>query len=122
MGDAAPEFGERAFGSLPSTFGQTAGEHGRIDRPCTRRADAFECNAFVLEEAVEDTPGEGAVRSAPLQGEIDELDLDPPGQCPKATRLRPYRCAAVHHVFSSSRRLPARKSGLSFTKKCTERD
>jgi hypothetical protein len=52
MGDAAPEFGERALGSLAPALGQTAGEHGCVDRPRTRRADALERNALVFEQAV----------------------------------------------------------------------
>ena len=89
MSDAAPEFGERAFGSLPSTLGQTAGEHRRVDRPCARRADAFERNALVLEQAVEDTPGKGAVRAAALQGKVDRLDLNPWGPHPGEAGLQP---------------------------------
>jgi hypothetical protein len=67
MGDPAPEFGERAFGSLAPTLGQTVGEHGCVDRACARRADAVERDALVLEQAIDYTPGEGAVRPAALQ-------------------------------------------------------
>ena len=64
MSDAASQFRERAFGSPAAALGQTAGEHGCVDRPCTRRADAVERDALILEQAIEYTPGEGAVHPA----------------------------------------------------------
>jgi hypothetical protein len=75
MRDAAPQFGKSALGSLAPTLGETAGKDSRIDRPCTRCADAFENDALVLEQAVEDTPGEGAVGSSPLERKIDPFEI-----------------------------------------------
>jgi len=73
MGDAAPEFAERMFGSLPSAVGQTAGEYGRVDRAGARRADAFECNAFFLEQAVEDTQVKAPCAPPPCRARLIDL-------------------------------------------------
>src|SRR5437867_2740823 len=90
MGDAAPDFGERAFGSPSSALGQTAGEHGRVERRGTRCADAFERNALVLEQAVEYTPSESATRASPLQRKIDQYEI---GRA--ADSVRPGRLAVA---------------------------
>jgi hypothetical protein len=66
IGDPAPESGEHAFGSLAPTLSQSVGEHGCVDRAYARRADAVERDAL-LEQAIDYTPGEGAVRPAALQ-------------------------------------------------------
>jgi hypothetical protein len=50
-----------------ATRGDARSESGRIHRAGTRRADAVELDAFILKQAVENTPSEGAVRSAALQ-------------------------------------------------------
>jgi hypothetical protein len=54
---------------------ETAGKDSPIDRPCTRCADAFENDALVLEEAVEDTSGEGAMGSSSLERKIDPFEI-----------------------------------------------
>jgi hypothetical protein len=56
MADLAPQPGERLFRALTATRGHARGERRRIQRARTRRADAVEPDAFVLEQAVENTP------------------------------------------------------------------
>ena len=75
MRDTAPQFGKCALGSLTPTLGETADKDSRIDRRCTRCADAFENDALVLEQAVEDTPGEGAMGSSSLERKIDPFEI-----------------------------------------------
>ena len=115
MSDAAPELGERAFGALPSTLGRSAGEHRRVNRPCARRADAFERDALILQQAVEDTPGKGGVRAAALQGKVIDLISTLGG------RIREGLVAArspgcVHRLLLVALRC-ARNSRLPFTEK-----
>ena len=73
-GDLAPEFGECAFGSVMPTLGQTAGEHGRVDGPGTRRTDAVERDALLLKQAIEHAPGKGAVRASALERRVDRFE------------------------------------------------
>jgi hypothetical protein len=54
--------GYRACGGTGTFSG--ASEHRRVNCPCARRADAFERDALILQQAVEDTPGKGGVRAA----------------------------------------------------------
>jgi hypothetical protein len=75
MGNSAPEFGKSAFGSLMPTLDQTAGEHGSVDRPGARRADAVERDALFLEQAIENAPGEGAMRASALERKVDQLEV-----------------------------------------------
>ena len=58
---------------LRSAAREPVGEHDRIHGAGRRAGDAVDGDAAVGEQAVEHAPGEGAVRAAALQGEIEAL-------------------------------------------------
>ncbi len=60
--------------ALAAAVGQAIGQHGGVHRAGAGRADALDGDALVLEQAVEHAPGEGAVRAAALQRQVDGLD------------------------------------------------
>src|SRR5262249_37522932 len=70
-----PELGKRFLSAFAATRSHARAEHGRIHCACAGRADAVKSDAVVVEQAVEDTPGEGAMRAATLQGQVDQLGL-----------------------------------------------
>jgi hypothetical protein len=73
LGDACPERGERLARRVAAAARQTAGEHHGIHRAGRSGADALEGDALVLEEAIEHAPGEGAMRTTALEGEVDRF-------------------------------------------------
>ena len=91
------------------------GEHSRIHCAGTRCADAVEPDAVVLEQAVENTPGEGAVRAAALQGEVDRLDLDLSGRRRIGACRRPLTMLPSILLLLVELPVP-RKRRLSFTR------
>src|SRR5207342_3729611 len=54
---------------------QAVGEERRIDRACRGAGNAFDAEPLVAQEMVKHAPGEGAMRAAALQAEIDALGL-----------------------------------------------
>ena len=73
LADPAPEFGERASCALATARGQAIGHHRGVHGAGTGGADPFERYPLVFEQTIHRAPGEGAVRSAALQGKIDCL-------------------------------------------------
>ena len=53
--------------------GEPVGEHDRIDRACRGAGNALDLEPAIVEQLVEHAPGEGAVRAAALQRQIDPL-------------------------------------------------
>ena len=58
--------------SRPPTA-KTMGQHGGVDGAGTRRGDAFKREPLLFQQAIEDTPGEGAMTAAALERQIDGL-------------------------------------------------
>ena len=54
--------------------GHAVGHDGGVHGAGAGRADALELDRLLLEQAVEHAPGEGAVRAAALEGEVDGPD------------------------------------------------
>src|SRR5262249_23533399 len=71
--DRAPEIGEPLARLVRPAAGEPVGEHDRVHRSRRRAGDAFDPDPAVVEPLIEHAPGEGAVRAAALQGEIDRL-------------------------------------------------
>src|SRR5207249_4443735 len=71
----APERLERAPRPFAAALHVALDEGGGVHRPGAGAAHPLDGDALVLEEAVEHAPGEGAVRAAALQREVDGLAL-----------------------------------------------
>ena len=71
MADAPPEIGERLLRAALAAFGQAVGQHGGVHGAGAGRDDALEGQIVLLEQPVEHAPGEGAMRAAALQREVD---------------------------------------------------
>jgi len=71
LGDRGPEAAERPSGLLASTACEPVGQGHAVHRPRTRAADGGYLDTIVLEQPVEDAPGERAVSPAALQGQAD---------------------------------------------------
>ena len=72
--DAAPEIAQRGLRTVAPADGHAVGHDGGVHGAGARRADALELDRLLLEQAVEHAPGEGAVRAAALEGEVDGPD------------------------------------------------
>jgi len=68
------------------------------------RRIAAESRCALLEQAVENPPSEGAVRTAALQGEVERLGFDLWGRRLAVDRYRLAPHAGVHHICSVSGR------------------
>ena len=75
MRDAAPEVGQRLAGALASALGEAVRQHGGVHGAGAGGGDALDVDAAVLHQLVEHAPGEGAVRAAALQRQVDGLGL-----------------------------------------------
>ena len=67
----APEIGEPLARLVGSAAGEPVGQHDRVDRSRRSAGNTLDLETAVVEQLVEDAPGEGAVRAAALQREID---------------------------------------------------
>lgn len=77
--DASPEIRKRLYGALASACEQALRKHDGIYRAGACRADAFDFEPRLFQEAVQDTPGEGAVSAAALQRKIGNFHSDAAG-------------------------------------------
>ena len=119
MRDAAPEVGERPAGAVASALGKAVGQHRGVHGAGAGRGDALDVDAAVLHQLVEHAPGEGAVRAAALQREVDGPDLG--RAAPRRGRHRPQprrwdatgRCRPPPAALPSTR--PRAPSGSSQT-------
>src|SRR6476469_6025520 len=66
-----PESSERLSGTFVTAEYEPVGGDHSVHRPGTRSHDSLDDNAFVLKNLVERSPGESAMRSASLQGEVN---------------------------------------------------
>ena len=73
LGDLAPERFEFLARSLVARPGMAVGHHGGVHGAGRRARYGFDGEPALLEQAVQHAPGEGAVRAATLQGQVDEL-------------------------------------------------
>ena len=71
MADPPPEIGERLLRAALAAFGQAVGKHGGVHGAGAGRDHALEGQIVLVEQPVEHAPGEGAVRAAALQSEVD---------------------------------------------------
>ena len=69
----APEVGEPLACFVGSAALQAVGEHHGVDRAGRGAGNALDGKPPVLEQMIEHAPGEGAVRAAALQREVDAL-------------------------------------------------
>ena len=65
--------GARAFGPA---FGMAIDQHGGVHRAGRGAGNAVDLQPGLLEQAIENAPGKGAVRAAALQREIDENGIE----------------------------------------------
>src|SRR5581483_11575717 len=78
----APEFLHCLARALAAAFVVTARERDRIHRTRARASNAFKRETLVFQEPVEHAPGEGAVRAAALQGQVDDFHKSDPSESP----------------------------------------
>ena len=73
VADPVPNLESAFFAPSRPAAAMPEARHGRIDRPGTRRADAVEPDAFVLEQAVENTPGKAPCAPPPCRARLIDL-------------------------------------------------
>ena len=94
-GGRAPELGEPLLRLLAAAACKAVGQHHGIHRARRRAGNALDGEPVVAQKLFEHAPGEGAVRAAALQREIDALGL-------AARRFAPARGrATATRVFLS---------------------
>ena len=71
-----PELGQRGARAVAPAGVEAADQHRRIQRTGAGAGDGGEAQTVGLEQAVEHAPGEGAVRAAALQREVEWAGLD----------------------------------------------
>lgn len=64
---------QRLAGTLTSSAVQPVGQHHGIHRACAGTADAVDLQPLLFQQPIQHTPGQGTMRAAALQGEIDML-------------------------------------------------
>ena len=69
----APEIGEPLARLVGSAALEAVGEHHRVDRAGRGAGNALDREPPVLQQMIEHAPGEGAMRAAALQREVDGL-------------------------------------------------
>ena len=99
VADALPEVGERFACPFAAVDGKSIGKDRRVHRSGAGGTEALEGEVFLVQQPVEDTPGKGTMRSAPLEGQIDRPD--PSGACGAASprRVRPFCRVPVRGNF-----------------------
>src|SRR6185312_4662762 len=75
LGEAAPEMVELGARARGAALDVALRQHRGVDRAGAGAADALDAELPVLEQAVEHAPGEGAMRAATLQREIDGAQI-----------------------------------------------
>src|SRR5690606_40423921 len=86
-GDRAPESRQRRARALAPAAHVAVDQHRRVHRPGRGAGNAFDLQPLLLEQAVEHAPGEGAMGTAALQGQVDLQRHAParrPGPAPAA--------------------------------------
>src|SRR4051794_22364187 len=74
LGDPGPEMVElHARALAAAALDEALGEHRGVERAGAGAADALDPQPLLLQQTVEDAPGEGAVAAAALQSEVDRL-------------------------------------------------
>ncbi len=84
----APEIGEPRPRLVRPPAIEPVGEHDGIDRAGRGAGNALDLEAAVVEQLIEHAPGEGAMRAAALQREVDP-PAPPFGCAPERPRRRP---------------------------------
>ena len=82
----APEIGKALARFLSPAAHQSVGQQHGIDRAGRGAGDAFDLEPAVFQQMIEHAPGEGAVRAAALQREIDALGRERGGGSPRMAR------------------------------------
>ena len=72
-GNAAPETVKRPDRARRAIFDQALHDHGTIDRPGRGAGKPIELDALIFQQAFHGAPGEGAMRTATLQGQAEPL-------------------------------------------------
>src|SRR6266446_5034078 len=70
-----PEIGEAPAHLLGTAAGESVRQHDRVHRTGRSTGDALDLEPSVLENMIEHAPGEGAVRAAALQRQVDLLSI-----------------------------------------------
>ena len=66
MADAPPEIGKRRLRTAPPALRQSVGHDRCVHRAGAGCHDAFERKVRLVEQPIEDAPGEGAMRATAL--------------------------------------------------------
>ena len=90
----APEIGQPLARLVGSPAREPVGQHDRVDRARRSAGNTLDLEAAVVEQLVEDAPGERAVGAAALQPEID--GFAPPFPHPSRPPLPARRGASGH--------------------------
>ena len=111
IGDAGlrhrlPHGPELGAGARPAALGEARRQGDGIDGAGAGGADPADVEGLVLEQAIEHAPGEGAVRAAPLERQI-EAPLSPPEIQQREALIRPppdapRRASGPNHGSTSS--------------------
>jgi hypothetical protein len=88
--DAAPEPLQCDARALRAAMGEAVGQHGGIHRAGRGAGDRLDLEPWFLQQAIECTPGERAMRTAALQREVDK-------------NRRAARCSGVHRCLRHRR-------------------
>ena len=73
LGHTLPETAQVGPGAFAATLHQAGGQGHGVHGAGAGAADAGDLQRFVFQQAIEHAPGEGAVRSTALQGEVELL-------------------------------------------------
>ena len=102
---ALPEGGERRACSFGAAIGVAVGQHGGVHGAGRGAGDAVDLEPRLFQQPVEHAPGEGAVRAAALQGEVDgDIGGD----------FRRGRGRGVGHRIYSALLLPTSSAHIAF--------
>ena len=75
LADVQPERPQRRLCASTAAFGPAGGQNGRIQGAGAGARDAGRRNRSFIQQPVQHTPGESAVRAAALQGQVDGKDV-----------------------------------------------